>query len=489
MNLYKQLRLLLLLLLGVIVSCEKEIKDRPERPEPTEDEEIRASIYDYFNKYSLWTDQIPDRDEEERLAFVEQYTSNNGVLNALKGLTPFYKGYDGSIDRFSFLDESDADGNVSRSDGMRMDTNDGYGLYFGWGILSPNAKEAYPVIFFVEGGSPAQKAGVTRGTIVYALNDEEITVGLTSTGRLDEAQQQRMEHKLNAALEAKSLTLDTETADGEDEVYTLSYKTYDIDPIVADTIYKASKNVGYLAYSSFEEVDDSAKGKGNRNKLDAIITSFEKAGIKDLILDLRYNTGGYVETAEYMANKLINSAHDDKLMFTYDVNDYLKRHFKKDFQDTYFSRDNALDLKNIYVLVTESTASAAELLINVLKPHLSVTLIAETDRTYGKPVGFFPEDINDDVTLWVTSFKTINADGDTDYWDGMAADSIGVTDYIFRDFGDPQEMMIAKALETAGISPARGLRASSQKTYSSQRGVKLGIINKPRERNMLKTKE
>lgn len=498
MNLHKYL---LFLCLGLLFACKKEIKSPPTpiTEEPTEQERLRASIYDYFNKYSLWTEQIPDLDEEGQLDFVKGYSSNTALLSALKNMTPQYsfKPYQtlnitvgNRYDRYSFLEESETEGTINRADGFRMDTNDGYGLSFGWGILTANATIAYPVIYFVEGGSPAQKGGVKRGSIVYAINgDEDITVRYNGSS-LNQTDVRNFTTKLEAALEANSLDLEVETAEGEEKKYTLGYQdAYDIDPVILDSVYTyPDKNIGYLAYSSFEEV--WPKTHQNYEKLEGIFDSFKDAHVKDLILDLRYNTGGYVSTAEYLANKMVKATDHGKLMFKYVVNNYLATspQHKAGFEDVYFeNNNNQLALENVYVLATEQTASASELLISSLKPYLNVTIIAETDRTYGKPVGFFPEEITDDVTLWVTSFKTINADGYTDYWNGMDVDEDNIDDYIFKDFGDATENMIAKALGLAGI-PAPSMRASSHKSSSAQRGVKVGLINQPRERNMLKTK-
>src|SRR5690606_28963939 len=224
-----------------------------------------------------------------------------------------------------------------------------------------------------------------------------------------ESEYNKVMGKINTGIGGSSLKIKALTADDEERTYTMTYNTYDIDPVLLDTIYKVF-GVGYLAYTSFEEVDNSVRGKKNREKIDDIITSFEEANVKKLVLDLRYNTGGYVSTAEYLANKIVNAADHGKLMFKYSINNYLATSFqyKSDFQDVYFENsNNKLALENVYVLATEQTASASELLISSLKPYLNVTIIAETDRTYGKPVGFFPEEITDNVTLWVTSFKTI----------------------------------------------------------------------------------
>src|SRR5690606_7806008 len=251
MNLYKYL---LLCCLGILFACKKEIKPPIEpTPEPTEDDHIKADIYDYFNKYSLWTEQIPDRDEDERLAFVRQYRSNSAVLNTLMGLTPYYDGYKGSIDRFSFLDESGADGSISRTNGLRMDANDGYVLYLSWGILSESEEKAYPVVYLVEGGSPGQAIGMTRGSIVLEWNDDdEVTVSLQKDEQgnlvkdingnyvMVRAEYNKVLAKINTGIKGSSLKIKAITPDDEEKTYTMTYKTYDIDPVLADTIYEDS---------------------------------------------------------------------------------------------------------------------------------------------------------------------------------------------------------------------------------------------------------
>ncbi|TYP95900.1 peptidase S41-like protein [Sphingobacterium allocomposti] len=484
-----------------LFACKKEVAPPEPKPEPVEDTKeqlIRDSIYYYYNLYSLWTERVPDHDVLR--TFTANYSSYDAVLTALKALTPAHPGYrqsGGYIDRFSYYTEISAGGQVSRYGHFRMDNNDGYGLYISFGVTTDTT--ANPVIHFVEGGSPAQKAGIKRGHIITALNgDDKLAVkvreGINEKGEIvyyidDQAAYTDVVTKLSNALERSALTLTIETASGSSQDYALQYTTYAIDPVVADTVYKfPSKNIGYLAFSSFEEVDNNSP---NHQKFEKIFTSFKEGGITELILDMRYNTGGYVSTAEYLANKIIHPAGDGQLMFTYEVNDYLTRYKtgrNAEFADVYFSRNNDLSLQTVYVLVTESTASAAELLISVLKPYLDVRLIAETNRTYGKPVGFFEQKVHSTISLWVTSFKTINKDGYTDFWDGMAVDRSNVEDYIFKDFGDPTESMIAAALDLAGVRTSSSNKASINRSATPARvsKSKLGVVNQVEERNMLK---
>src|SRR5690606_3934314 len=100
---------LVLVCLGLTLACKKEITNPPDPIvpiEPTEQDRLKATIYDYYNKYSLWTEQIPDLDEQGRVDFVKEYSSNNSLLTALKNMTPYYTVYRGSIDRLSLLDFS-----------------------------------------------------------------------------------------------------------------------------------------------------------------------------------------------------------------------------------------------------------------------------------------------------------------------------------------------------------------------------------------------
>lgn len=482
--------------------CQKDVTaPEPEPPtvEDTDEQLTRDSIYYYYNLYSYWTDSIPDYDVLR--TFTEPYGSNTEVLNALKALTPFYANYGGSIDRFSYLvEDDDTNGQLSSARGFRMDTNVGYGMYFSWVIVTDT--EAAPVIYFVEGGSPAQVAGVTRGSILVELNgDDDLRVPYDCESEggacyVESAGNINFQNALNTALNAASFDMRVQPIEGPARDFTLSSATYEIDPILADTVYNYSaKKIGYFAFSSFEEVTGNNQ---NFQNFERIFSDFASEAVTDLIIDMRYNTGGYVSTAEYLANKIIGPSGDQRLMFTYDVNDYLSQ-FKTgnnaEFGDVYFDRDNSLSVNTVYFLVTEQTASAAELLINVLKPYLNVVLIAETDRTYGKPVGFFEQRIMDSVSLWATSFKTINADNESDYWDGLSVDYDYKVDDIFTAFGDPEESMTAFAISLStggnGTSGNRAAvpRAGSVTSSGTSTRSKVGLINKPDERNLLKKRD
>src|SRR5690606_7967806 len=95
-----------------------------------------------------------------------------------------------------------------------------------------------------------------------------------------------------------------------------------------------------------------------------------------------------------------------------------------------------------YFIISGSTASASELLINNLKPYLHVKLIG--DQSYGKPVGFFPIEI-DNTTVYMSNFQTRNSNNEGNYFAGFSPD-MRVIDDMTRDFGNPAEMCLSAAL-------------------------------------------
>ncbi len=483
-----------------VLSCKKDDpKPEPEpEPEPTERTEaqlIKDDIYKYYKLYSLWETAIPDfsRNPEQ---YTDQYSSADAVLAALKKLTPVHAAYSGGVlDRFSYMEGLNGyNTGTAASGSLKMDNNDGYGIYVQLG--TDDEKTAYPIIYFVEGGSPAQKAGFKRSDYITAVNgdtDYGVAVTCTTTGCSinDATARDKMLNKLNDALDAGTLKLQVRRQDGTTLTKDLIYGNgYTIDPLYKDSVYLSTgNNVGYLALSSFEEIENN---NINQQKIDAAFTKFQEKDIKSLIVDLRYNGGGYVDASAYIADKIGGAAANGKMMLTYQVNDYIKNtpSLNRMFQDTKFTGRSNLNLSKVYFLVSDRTASAAEMLINVLKPHIPVQVIASGTRTYGKPVGFFEQVVRDKVSYWPVSFLLKNSAGSSDYWDGFVPDKSNISDYAFLDVGvfdknDGAEDMLEVALKDA----APGLTAKASSSLINRKGhrsLRDGIINARPDRGMLK---
>jgi carboxyl-terminal processing protease len=112
----------------------------------------------------------------------------------------------------------------------------------------------------------------------------------------------------------------------------------------------------------------------------------------------------------------------------------------------------SLNLSRVFFIVSNSTASACELLINNLKPYLDVKLVGPSN-SYGKPVGFFPIPVGD-LYIFPVSFRTINKNGEGNYFNGLTVDS-KVTDGLDKDWGDGNESCLSGALKYITIGSFR----------------------------------
>lgn len=463
--------LLALLTLLVVMGCEKDPEKISPPPRPDDDggpsaAHVLDSVYSTYKRLSYWESAVEVYDPISDLT--DDYSDAHRLLSYLKSQTPkktdyvFHPEYSGPLDRFSWVEDlTETSGSSARAD-----LADGYGLY----LTFDGSKSDSLFVYFVEGGSPAAKAGIRRGQRVTQMEGDSDMV-YDNVKNIEEY------------LERKALNLTVYSeATGEID-FDLSYTSYDIDPIVQDTVYQRGNNrVGYLALSSFEELQTTSGADSKLyQSLESIFDAFGSGNqkINELIVDLRYNGGGYVRTARYLANKIIHSGGDKKVMFSYDVNKNLaaeRDRGDKEFAEELFARDNNLDLKRVYFLVTDYTASASEIVIAALMPYMDVQIIADRRATYGKPVGFFREDISDDIGLWAASFKIVNADGYSDYWDGIPASKSNVFDNFYLDFGDPNENMTKAALNhiaTGTFSAAAGdTRASTGSSSRLSDGAK-----------------
>lgn len=206
-----------------------------------------------------------------------------------------------------------------------------------------------------------------------------------------------------------------------------------------------NKKIGYLFLGIFPALTTI------KEKLDAIFTSFSAAKITNIIVDLRYNGGGYVETAEYVANLIAPGSLTSKVMYSEQFNSLMQNgkttilknqlyldangntvtyqgrlatmadvDYSKSANTIFFNKaGNLVAIQTVYFIVSGNTASASELLISSLKPYLDVQLVGQ--KTYGKPVGFFGIHI-DRYTVYLSSFILQNAAGWHDYFGGMQPD-------------------------------------------------------------------
>jgi hypothetical protein len=271
-----------------------------------------------------------------------------------------------------------------------------------------------------------------------------------------------------------------------------------LSAVLKDTV--VGKNIGYIALGSFPELSTC------RDALDAAFSKLAAANPRQLVVDLRYNGGGFVETAEYVANLIAPLALSGKVMFSEQYNALLQASNAGILKNqTYydangktviykgrtanladvdyteagnthkFSKKGGLEtVKDIYFITSSATASAAELLISSMKPYFNVKLVGGT--TYGKPVGFFPVKI-DVYSVYLSCFLIRNAQDWSDYFQGIPAD-VQVAQEDDPVLGDPDEGCLSAVLgliNGASLSTvqqqANDKRVQSASIFKSNQGA------------------
>ncbi|WP_413854745.1 S41 family peptidase, partial [Candidatus Ruminimicrobium bovinum] len=290
-----------------------------------------------------------------------------------------------------------------------------------------------------------KKKGLKRGDIIIPQNNKNIIV----KGKL-----------INSTI----LPIDTlESALPFDNTQT----------VYIDSIYVYnSLKIGYLCYLKFEEITD----------LVPAIKKFYDAKVDELILDLRYNPGGYVNTCKYLSNSIVNERGYDGIFQQCTYNDILTKIMEEETGSgtsvNYFTTpDNGLgiigspmyglNLKRVFVLTSKNSASASEAAIISMRPYMDVVIIGE--QTYGKGVGSWTiRDNRYKYQLQPITMRYHNALMETTPDDGIAVDYYIPDGFSTskKELGDTSEPLLAKALK---------LITDTDKTYTNK--VKSNFYN------------
>lgn len=216
---------------------------------------------------------------------------------------------------------------------------------------------------------------------------------------------------------------------------TLVPKEYTFKVTLGKIIVQGSKKVGYLRYDSFtgSSVDE----------FEAEFTKFKNENIDELVIDLRYNSGGSVAVASTLLDNITN-AYPGQRQGYLDWND----NFKSKNQTFSFSDEieaNDLNMKRVFFLVTKGSASASELVISALKPYLGDTnIVTIGTATHGKNVGMSGKRYGNNYYFLINFFIKNSADKTTKS-SGIPA-TCPAEDSIAHIMGDTNETMLKTAL-------------------------------------------
>ncbi|RFM29507.1 S41 family peptidase [Deminuibacter soli] len=431
-------------------SCQKSISNE-NPPAPTDSTGNQAGQYpvvDTALAYTLdvyyWYKQIPSTFTDAGI------TAPDSLMLAIRPYS-MVSGYPNPVDRYSFgIKQASFD---NTSSGVAQD----FGLYARY---LGGTNQLY--VMYVEREAPAGVQGIQRGWQILKVNG----IGTTDTSSSN------INFLVDAIYNSSTSSFTFQKPDGSTVDITLSVGTYNAHSVLADTVLTTTQgNVGYMAFNSF--LGDSLDIDNNFKR---IFSNFEANDVQNVVIDLRYNGGGYVYNAEKLCNYLAPASANGQTMFTEEFND---KH--SDWNETSkFNKIGNLNLSSIFFIVSDETASASELVINNLKPFLSEKLVGPATHTYGKPVGFFNIPVGD-WYIFPVSFRSINNAGTSDYYGGFTIDK-PATDGVNRNWGDPTENCLAYALKyitTGGFreSGTAAFRTPSAKVKSTYRAGFNGAID------------
>lgn len=402
-------RILLVILSGSIVfaSCRKN--DSPAPNNGTNNEDIlKDSTLALTRDVYLWNTQIPS-DFNAR-----SYAGPSEIMKAIRKYSN-EPGFNDPVDHYSFAMKQSEWDNLSN------------GISSDFGLNAFFFSDSDLRVRLVEENSPAGQAGIKRGwKFVKVAGSTDI-------------KSSNVDFLVDKIYKSPTTDFTFEKPDGSTVNISLNSATYQENPVILDSIYtEGSRKAGYIVFNSF--LGDTTMVM---NQLTNIFNSFVSQNVTDVIVDLRYNGGGYVSVSEALADFLVKPSAGGNIMMTQQYNS----NYSDLNEVTMFRKRGSLNVNNIFFIVTDNTASASELLINNLKPYMNVKLVGP-EATYGKPVGFFPIPVGE-WYIFPVSFRSTNGQNQGNYFNGIAVDQ-QVNDGLDKDWGDTRETALASVLSYIG---------------------------------------
>lgn len=486
----------LLLLTALLFSCSKKnVTDDDAVKEPdiktTRIERLTDSLFYYATDAYLWNTDLPTYtvfNPRQYSKGTDEYENLNAELFAITryGINPKttlpYEYSSDNETKYSYIDKESYNGStafIRKNESASLDL-EGNGNDFGLKVGLYGTNTDYDIkIQLTYTGSPAAIAGLDRGDVITHIDG--IKYGSNFNSEIA---------RLNTALfDSESTTIKGVKLDGKSFEIALKKTRYKTKSVVKDSVYTHGANkIGYFAFTSFSSLEHTQADLINT------FNKFQTAGVTDLIIDLRYNGGGYINTAQFIANKIAPASLNGKVMFsehynstmqnnktqylknlTYQTTDRMGNPITSNYGNIDYSvsgntfkfvPNGNLNIKSIVFIVTDNTASASELLINIFKPYLPVKLIGE--KTYGKPVGFFPLTIGG-YEVYLSMFTSKNSNNESDYFDGMSVDKTSRDDPDYA-LGNLKEQSLQAAYNylTTGSYLNSSSAISSTRTSTNQ---------------------
>ncbi|MGA9239920.1 S41 family peptidase [Robiginitalea sp.] len=450
------------------------LPDNP-NPNPDADVVVQNFMWQAMNLWYFWQADVPEL-ADDAFPTDEEYT--NFLASESDPGAFFDNRLRFSEDRFSFYSDDYTEltqslAGISRNNGME------FGL-----IQFSGSSNVFGYVRYILPNSDASTKEIERGDLFTGVN------GVTLTA-------ENYQELLFG--EDPTYTLNMADIQGNDvvpngrEVTLTKEENFQEDPVYLTEVFEniGGENVGYLMYNGFTNEFD--------RELNEAFGFFVSRGVTALVLDLRYNSGGSVNSSRLLSS-MIYGTNTDEVYLEQQWNDFIQEAFTEDDPDAlkdFFASAvssgvplNTLNLDRVYILTTRSTASASELVINGLNPYIQVIKIGTTTRGKnefsltmvddpnrpGAPFIYTPEregSINSENAWAIQPLvgRNKNAVGDFGDINGFIPDielqedleNLGV-------LGDPNEPLLARALQAISGATAKSFNqpamAAEPFTYS-----------------------
>jgi len=383
----------------------------PTTPAACSNDGQKAYVLDALYYWYLWNDLLPANIN------IDDYATPEELATQVTQTYGPQKPGGGPLDRFSSVGSLEADQQFF-----------GEGKYEGFGFSwrLENNEMRFTRVF---ADSPANTVGgFSRGQTVVSIDGRAIADIQANEG-------------INAALDNPTVAFVVREINGTvQQSVSVTKDIVTINPIPQRRLIDMGPGnppVGYMEFSTFiSTAHDGLDG----NDFDDVFAEFIAAGVEDVIVDLRYNGGGLVSTANLLGNHLGGFANDGQIFSNTEFN--ADRAAANNSIDYFANRANAIDINRLIVVASRGTASASELVINGLEPFVNGGVYIVGDNTFGKPVGQVGLEFCEKI-LRPTSFKKSNAAGFGDYFDGLPVDCPATDDLSMATGADNDPNVVA----------------------------------------------
>lgn len=443
MNRFTLNAFLVIMLLGLTTSCFNDDRD----DNLILASEINDFVWKGMNAAYLYKDNIPDlannrfSSDQEYANYLNGFSTPEDLFESVIYQRQTVDKYSWIVDDYIALEQLFS--GIVTSNGME----------FGLRFIPGSSTDVFGYVRYILPNTSAESQGLQRGDVFYAIDGTPLT-----------------ESNFSSLLSADTYSIGLATYDNNDtpetsddtvipgtESISLTKMPYTKNPVFkTEIIDVGGENVGYLMYNGFTADFDS--------QLNAAFGNFLSNNVQHLVLDLRYNPGGSVNTS-ILLSSMITGQFTGEIYSTEQWNSELQAAFTNENPEFLINRFtdnddgtslNSLNLSKVYILTTSSSASASELVINSLDPYINVVQIGTTTTgKYQASITLYDSDDfgrdganpNHTYAIQPLVLKSINAVGNTDYDDGLFPDITLAEDIgNLGVLGDVNEPLFAVAI-------------------------------------------